>query len=521
MEQAPRKLTPAARRLSWLLMLSAWLFAGLLALEFFERARLVVGEYSAASYMKRVPPNPPFMRPATMDEQEHLRTQSVLPVEHTPKNDAESEIVAPQPIAETDEQRFWRLNASLDAREKQARATLDGEFWLLFDGEGRLETSLGDPYLEGRVCEHQYERLEKYPALAAMSDGESRTINDPSSPLWSYEIRRMAATAPDGGSRKTLFLCRLLMQNASLDALAAAYANTEQSHVLVPQYICRPNYRNEGVVTDQFGFVNHPVQVPKPAGVIRVVCIGGSTTHEDNPGGNRTTDFLQKLLDAEYPAGSIEIINCGIAGSGSNELRRHARDYLKYEPDLILYYEGINDIVAHLNARNWLSPLWKQALRISWALRRCFNRELVLDDETFEKIWHNTTQRNLLAIYLAAKEAGVPMAGVSFAYAQKKEMTWQEANYMEFNARTSWGGGLATFDTVAHLIDLHNQYLKSLFEELGLGYFPFAENFSHGMSHFKDLCHMTPLGMQERARMLHAWLVPWIELRLAELNHEQ
>jgi len=520
MEQAPQILTPAARRLSCLVVFSAWLIAGLLVLEFFERARFVVGEYSAASYMKRVPPNPPFMRPATMDEQEHLRTQSVFPDVYSPKINTTSEMPLPQQAAETDEQRFWRLNALLDASEAQARATLDGEFWLLFGDDGRLETSLGDPYLEGRICERQDDRLEKYPALAAMSDGESRTVNDPSSPLWSYEIRRMAATAPNGGSRKTLFLFRLLMQNASLDELAAAYAGIEQSHLLVPQYILRPNYRNEGVVTDQFGFVNHPVRIPKPAGVIRVVCIGGSTTHEDNPGGNRTTDFLQKLLDAEYPAGSIEIINCGIAGSGSNELRRHARDYLKYEPDLILYYEGINDIVAHLNARNWLSPLWKQFLRISWVLRRCFNRELVLDDATFHRIWHDTTQRNLLAIYLAAKEAGVPMAGVSFAYAQKSEMTWQEANYMEFNARTSWGGGLATYDTVAHLLDLHNRYLKTLFEDHGMGYFPLAENFSHGISHFKDLCHMTPLGMQERARMLHAWLVPWIDLRRAELSHD-
>ncbi len=148
-------------------------------------------------------------------------------------------------------------------------------------------------------------------------------------------------------------------------------------------------------------------------------------------------------------------------------------------------------------------------------LARWFNRELVLDDATFEGLWHGSTQRNLLAIQLAAGEAGVPMAGVSFAYARENEMSWQEASYMYFNARTSWGGGLASYDTVTHLLDLHNLYLKKLCEARGWGYIPLAENFSHGMSHFKDLCHMTPLGMQERARILHAWLSPWVEQRMA------
>lgn len=509
-------LSPATRSILRLLMLLIWLVAAFLALEFFERSRDLLGEHLAARFMKLQPPEPPFMRPATPEEQEKLRTQGTFPARAIARESTKADAPALEDAVESDETRFWRLYILPDIDEKQARATLEGEYWFLFDAAGMLEYSLGDPFLElAKGGGPGASQLQDFPLLASIPEGEARTIDDPSRPLWSYEIRRIHSTAPDGSGAKTIFLLRLLMKNPSLEDLADAYSDLEPSHLLVPDYICRPNYKEGGIITDQFGFVNHPVRVPKPAGVIRVVCIGGSTTHEDNPGGSRTTDFLQRFFDAQYPAGRVEIINCGIAGSGSNEMRRHARDYLKYEPDLILYYEGINDIVVHLNARNWQLPGWKHYLLKSSLLARWSNRELVLDDATFEDLWHGSTQRNLLAIHLAAQEAGVPMAGVSFAYAQKSDMSWQEANYIEFNARSSWGGGLATYDTVTHLLDLHNQYLKKLCEQQGMGYIPLAENFFHGMSHFKDLCHMTPVGMQERARILHAWLTPWAEEQLA------
>jgi hypothetical protein len=38
------------------------------------------------------------------------------------------------------------------------------------------------------------------------------------------------------------------------------------------------------------------------------------------------------------------------------------------------------------------------------------------------------------------------------------------------------------------------------------------------MSHFKDFCHFFPAGMQERARVMQAWLKPWVEARINPLG---
>lgn len=107
------------------------------------------------------------------------------------------------------------------------------------------------------------------------------------------------------------------------------------------------------------------------------------------------------------------------------------------------------------------------------------------------------------------------MAAASFAWADRQKMGRAEWNYLQVNSLETWGSGVATYDTLSHLLGRHNQLIKEFCGQTGMGYIPLGEQFSHGMSHFSDLCHTTPTGMQERARILHAWLTLWMEERMA------
>lgn len=91
--------------------------------------------------------------------------------------------------------------------------------------------------------------------------------------------------------------------------------------------------------------------MPKPPGVYRVVALGGSTTYtiavEDNE--KTFSGQLEKILRRKYGYKNVEVINAGVAGYDSWEsLINLEFRVLDTDPDLIILYEGTNDVHARL-----------------------------------------------------------------------------------------------------------------------------------------------------------------------------
>ena len=86
-------------------------------------------------------------------------------------------------------------------------------------------------------------------------------------------------------------------------------------------------------------FVRQQFQRDKPAGVFRVVALGGSSVNQLQP------DFaeLERDLSAEFDPHKVEIINCGGLAYGSHRLVLVMREMLEYQPDLMLLYTGHNE----------------------------------------------------------------------------------------------------------------------------------------------------------------------------------
>ena len=103
--------------------------------------------------------------------------------------------------------------------------------------------------------------------------------------------------------------------------------------------------------TDDYGFRNRErVMQPKPAGALRIIAYGGSTTFCYNLPFDETWPAKLESLLREYHNQKDQVLNAGaIAWSLGHALARARRDIPDLKPDVVLIYSGINE---DLNARS-------------------------------------------------------------------------------------------------------------------------------------------------------------------------
>jgi len=106
-------------------------------------------------------------------------------------------------------------------------------------------------------------------------------------------------------------------------------------------------YPNGVVATSNAqGFRGPLVALVKPAGTIRIVLLGGSTTHGWGVPDDSTIDaFMRQELSREYPAFRFEVVNLAFDGYDSFQaLERLRVDGLPRDPDVIIVNAGANDV---------------------------------------------------------------------------------------------------------------------------------------------------------------------------------
>jgi len=97
--------------------------------------------------------------------------------------------------------------------------------------------------------------------------------------------------------------------------------------------------------SNSWGLRGDEFSLEKPAEIVRIVCLGASTTEGSQ--GNRETYpyFLQQELTSRFPGRFFEVINAGHHGQGIEDLLEVFKQrLLPLNPDLVIFYEGYNDI---------------------------------------------------------------------------------------------------------------------------------------------------------------------------------
>lgn len=115
-------------------------------------------------------------------------------------------------------------------------------------------------------------------------------------------------------------------------------------------YLPTRNYRNPPNYHNALGFRGEEFPERKPEGEFRVFCLGGSTTYTSmvaDPANAYPAQLQTQLHERDYP--NVRVINAGADGWASYEtLVSFEFRLLPLEPDLIVVYHGINDLLCRL-----------------------------------------------------------------------------------------------------------------------------------------------------------------------------
>ena len=116
------------------------------------------------------------------------------------------------------------------------------------------------------------------------------------------------------------------------------------------------NYASPDLTSNSLGFYNglkgdRDIEIPKPKNLIRINCIGGSTTVNYVSVNNKVYSYpleLEKILKLKYDK-NIEVNNCGVGGYNSADLLvNFALQIIDTKPDFLVIYHAYNDIKSYL-----------------------------------------------------------------------------------------------------------------------------------------------------------------------------
>ena len=126
---------------------------------------------------------------------------------------------------------------------------------------------------------------------------------------------------------------------------------------------------------NSYGFRGPEFSAEKPPNTYRIFLIGGSTMYGVHVGEDATKAvYLQKLFDRQNLDFDVEVINAGMSGLWSKpETNMIKEKIINYEPDLLIVFDGWNDVTGELvknanwseeaNLENWISR-WTEICEI-------------------------------------------------------------------------------------------------------------------------------------------------------------
>jgi lysophospholipase L1-like esterase len=180
-------------------------------------------------------------------------------------------------------------------------------------------------------------------------------------------------------------------------------------------YVLNPGLSRPGLHHNALGYRGPEVTRDKPAGVVRILCLGASSTYGVTAGSDGATwpARLQWHLTEALPSVTFEVVNGGVPGYSTFEsmIDLEIRG-VELQPDIVIIYAGFND----LRAATWpnVQPDNTQ-FRKSWGLEKPPLVALLELSQTFLLArWFMSDYRNTevaLSRYVVVPEDGAAFLG--------------------------------------------------------------------------------------------------------------
>lgn len=127
----------------------------------------------------------------------------------------------------------------------------------------------------------------------------------------------------------------------------------ERAEVIFAKYGLRAGPLSESDVPEteinSLGFTKPDFSPRKPAHVFRILMLGGSAA------AGQLSSELRAALEKQCPKAACEVIDGGMGGAVSSQERYHLKRWLDYDPDLVVIYDGWNDMYySHYTPERYL-----------------------------------------------------------------------------------------------------------------------------------------------------------------------
>jgi lysophospholipase L1-like esterase len=136
----------------------------------------------------------------------------------------------------------------------------------------------------------------------------------------------------------------------------SAFAPHFVLHVRAEPGLYGIDWRPRTFSMNNLGYRGDSLAIPKPPGEVRVFMVGGSTTeclYLDDP--EAVTAVLQRRLRALLPGVDVRVYGAGHSGDRSfDHVAMVAHRIAHLQPDVIVVFAGINDVLAGLRHRDYL-----------------------------------------------------------------------------------------------------------------------------------------------------------------------
>jgi lysophospholipase L1-like esterase len=254
--------------------------------------------------------------------------------------------------------------------------------------------------------------------------------------------------------------------------------------------------RRYSILINSLGYRTREFSASKPSDVVRVVCIGGSTTIQGETNATTYPAQLEDMLRSRHPSTKIEVLNLGVSGVDSAFWASRGYRFLDWSPDVVVQYEGVNDLL-HLYVPQWAAehPFRAKAYK-SLLLQQLFPPPENMLDQAIE-----TTLSNIGNLTAAARTVGARHVVGTFAAPASTLALREQRDYLDLDLYTEWSTPalrLSAFGFYERLLDRFNRRLQIASQSEGFVLAPVAGRVREP-DRFVDVCHMNALGIRELA----------------------
>ncbi|MBI1317488.1 MAG: hypothetical protein GC168_00880 [Candidatus Hydrogenedens sp.] len=277
----------------------------------------------------------------------------------------------------------------------------------------------------------------------------------------------------------------------------------------------RPNVHQDDAYdfqTNAQGWRDDPVVLPKPEGLYRIVCIGGSTTAEGPTNALTYPNMLENLLAERWGEGRVEVINAGVYASNAGVEAGRLQQYLALEPDLVIHYNIVNDLTLILpDGLEQGRAGWQRGLAASHTVYNHWNTLLLPSDAYLEQGLRDTVFPSFDVLTQGFRDAGVQFAFASFGAPGYSELDATQQAYFDHVINTMQWGRVMNMASYVHVVGIYNGMLEQYCREQNLLFLPVAGEIAGGAELYTDICHMNLFGMKRKAEAFRDALEPVLQ----------